>query len=324
MSNDIFVVAEHLKGNLDDVTFELLGKGRELADALGGSLVGVLMGNDVKDLANQMGKADKVICSENENLADFNPEAFGKTLTEIVKSRSPKVVLVPNTSMGMDLAAGLSVDLDLPFVAYASDLSVAGANLTVTSQLYGGKMNVESTFEGDRYIVSVIAGSFSADAGKSDGSPQVEDVAAPDSVGDNRVRFKQLIEPEAGDVDITQQDILVSVGRGIRNEDNIPIVQELADALGGALSSSRPIVDNKWLPKTRQVGKSGVKVKPKLYFTVGISGAPEHIEGMKDAELIIAINTDANAPIFDYAHYGVTEDLFDIVPALTEKLKNPN
>lgn len=324
MSNDIFVVAEHLKGRLDDVTFELLGEGRELADTLGGSLVGVLMGRGVEDLANQMGKADRVICCENENLTDFNPEAYGKTLTEIVKSQSPKVVLIPNTSMGMDLAAGLSVDLDLPLVAYASDLSAEGGNLTVTSQLYGGKMNVESALEGDKCVVSVIAGSFSVDSGKGDGSPQVEEVVAPDSVSDNRVRFKQLIEPEGGDVDITQQNILVSVGRGIQNEDNIPMVQELADALGGALSSSRPIVDNKWLPKTRQVGKSGVKVKPKLYITVGISGAPEHIEGMKDAELIIAINTDSNAPIFDYAHYGVTEDLFDIVPALTEKLKNPN
>ena len=321
MSNDIIVIAEHLKGSLDDVTFELLGKGRELAGATGGSLVAVLMGHDMKALANQMGQADKVVCSEHESLAEFNPEAYGKTLHEIVKSLGPKVVLIPNTSMGMDLAAGLSVDLDMPLVAYASDIIVDGEKLTVTSQLYGGKMNVESVLEGDNCIVSVIAGSFSAEAGKGDGTPQVDDVAVPESVGDNRVRFQHLIEPAGGDVDITQQDILVSVGRGIQNEDNIPIVQELADALGGALSSSRPIVDNKWLPKTRQVGKSGVKVKPKLYFTVGISGAPEHIEGMKDAELIIAINTDPKAPIFDYAHYGTTEDLFDIVPALTEKLK---
>ena len=126
--------------------------------------------------------------------------------------------------------------------------------------------------------------------------------------------------PEGGDVDITQQDILVGVGRGIQSEDNLPMVEELAAKLGGAVASSRPIVDNKWLPKTRQVGKSGLKVKPKAYLMLGISGAPEHIEGMKDADLIIAVNSDETAPIFEVAHYGTTEDLFDIVPALTEKL----
>jgi electron transfer flavoprotein alpha subunit len=135
------------------------------------------------------------------------------------------------------------------------------------------------------------------------------------------VRFQQLIQPEGGDVDITAQEILVSVGRGIQSADNLPVVEELAHALGGALAASRPIVDSKWLPRTRQVGKSGVKVKPKLYLAVGISGAPEHIEGMKDAELIVAINSDSNAPIFSYAHYGVVGDLFDIVPALTAKVK---
>ena len=136
-----------------------------------------------------------------------------------------------------------------------------------------------------------------------------------------KVRFRQLLEPEAGDVDITAQEILVSVGRGIQSADNIPLVQELADAMGGVLAASRPIVDSKWLPKARQVGKSGVTVKPRFYLALGISGAPEHIEGMKDADLIVAINSDPNAPIFDYAHYGVAGDLFDIVPVLTGKLK---
>ncbi|MFQ5707745.1 MAG: electron transfer flavoprotein subunit alpha/FixB family protein [bacterium] len=321
MSNDIFVVAEHLKGNLEDVTFELLGKGRELAQAAGGKLMGVLLGHGVKSLAEQMGAAHKVVYVDHEQLAQFNPEAYALILAEVVQAQNPRVVLVPNTSMGMDLAAGLSVDLNLPLVAYATDLGFDNGGLTVTSQLYGGKMNVESRFDSEQAVVSVIAGSLPAEAGRSDGAPEIEEMDAPDAINQTRVRFKQLIEPEAGDVDITQQDILVSVGRGIQSEDNIPVVQELAEALGGALSSSRPIVDNKWLPKTRQVGKSGVKVKPKLYLAVGISGAPEHIEGMKDAELIMAINTDPNAPIFDYAHYGITADLFDIVPALTEKLK---
>ncbi|MCI0443738.1 electron transfer flavoprotein subunit alpha/FixB family protein [bacterium] len=321
MSNDVFVIAEHLKGKLEDVTFELLGKGRDLAEAFGGKLTAILLGSGVKDLTNQMGAAHKVIYADHDQLRDYNPEAYSKVLVGSIQSRNPKLILVANTSMGMDLAAGLSVDLNLPLVAYATAFNVENDRLIVTSQLYGGKVSVESECEGERYIASVIAGSFPAEKGKVEGSPEIEEVNDTNFIAEARVRFKKLIEPEGGDVDITQQPILVSVGRGIQSADNIPIVQELADSLGGALSSSRPIVDSKWLPKTRQVGKSGVKVKPKLYFAVGISGAPEHIEGMKDAELILAINTDPKAPIFDYAHYGVTADLFEIVPALTAKLK---
>ena len=132
----------------------------------------------------------------------------------------------------------------------------------------------------------------------------------------------KLIEPETAEVDITKSDIVVSIGRGIQSADNIELVDELANALGGVLAASRPITDAGWLPKSRQVGKSGLRVKPKLYLALGISGAPEHLEGMKDSDLIIAINRDASAPIFDVAHYGVAGDLFEIVPVLTEKIKD--
>jgi electron transfer flavoprotein alpha subunit len=133
--------------------------------------------------------------------------------------------------------------------------------------------------------------------------------------------FRAMIRPEAGGVDITKEEILVSVGRGIESQENIELVEELAQAIGGTVSASRPIVDSGWLPKVRQVGKSGVTVKPKLYVAVGISGAPEHLQGMKDAELIVAINADPDAPIFGVADYGVCGDLFDVVPALTECAK---
>ncbi|RMI12460.1 MAG: electron transfer flavoprotein subunit alpha/FixB family protein [Calditrichaeota bacterium] len=320
MSN-VLVVVEQQNGNIEEVTFELLGKGRELADALGGQLAAVLLGSGVKELAGQLGAADKVLYVDHPNLANFNPDAHCAALTEVVKANQPAVTLVPYTSMGMDLASGVSAALELPLVSYGVDVAVKDGRLSVISQLYGGKINTESVVEGDSCVISVIAGSFPADAGRKEGSPAVEEIAAPESVASPRVQFKQLIEPEAGDVDITQQEILVSVGRGIQSEENLPMAEELAQVLGGAVSASRPIVDNKWLPKTRQVGKSGVKVKPKLYLALGISGAPEHIEGMKDSELIIAVNTDPNAPIFDYAHYGTTVDLFDLIPALTEKLK---
>jgi len=319
MSNQVLVIAEHIKGGVEDITFELLGKGRELADKIGGPLEVVLLGHDQKGLASQFGIADKVIYSDHPNLAEFNPEAYCKTISEIVAARQPELVMVANTSMGMDIAAGVSVNQDLSLVAYANDLNYENGSLSVVSQLYGGKVNVESQFESNQYMVSVIAGSFKADAGRAEGNPEIEEVSAPD-LDNLKVQFIKLIEPEGGDVDITQHDVLVSVGRGIQSDENLPMAVELAEKLGGVLSCSRPIVDNKWLGKTRQVGKSGLKVKPKLYLALGISGAPEHIEGMKEAELVIAVNTDPNAPIFDYSHYGVEADLFDLIPALSAKL----
>ncbi len=319
MSNQVFVLAEHIKGQLEDITFEMLGKGKELAGSLGSELVVILLGHNSKGLADQLGIADKLIYIDDPQLAEFNPEAYGKTVSGLVQANQPKLVMIGNTSMGMDVAAGVSVDADLPLIAYANSITVSGVSVSAVSQLYGGKVNVESQFDGESNIVTVIPGSFPVEAGKADGTPAVEDAATPDlsSLG---IQFKQLIEPEGGDVDITQQDILISVGRGIQSDENLPMAEELASKLGGVISCSRPIVDSKWLGKTRQVGKSGLKVKPKLYLALGISGAPEHIEGMKDAELIIAINSDPNAPIFDYAHYGVVGDLFDVIPALSSKL----
>ena len=317
MSNQILVVVEHLKGNVEDITFEMLGKGKEISGNTGGELVALLIGSGIENMASKLAIADKVIYIDDANLAEFNPQTYCKTVSHIVATNQPKMVMIGNTSMGMDIAGGVSVDQDIPFIAYVSDISNDGS--TITSSLYGGKMNVDSSCSSDSCIVSVISGSFSGDVGKSEGNPTIDNVSAPD-FGDLSLQFKKLIEPEGGDVDITTQEVLVSVGRGIQSDENLPLAEELASKLGGAVSCSRPIVDSKWLAKTRQVGKSGLKVKPKLYLTLGISGAPEHIEGMKDADLIIAVNTDPNAPIFDYAHYGVVQDIFDLIPALNDKL----
>ncbi|MBS1544689.1 MAG: electron transfer flavoprotein subunit alpha/FixB family protein [Bacteroidetes bacterium] len=319
MSNNVYVVAEHIKGRFDDITFEMLGKGKEIAGALGGEVVAVLAGSGVKGMASQLGTASKVICIESEALQQFSPLAYAKAVSAVVGAHQPAIVLTGYTSMGMEIGPAVSVDLNIPLVSFVGSLSVDGGKAVAVSQLYGGKMNVESHADGNQCIISILPGAFPADAGRSSGSPAVEDFAAPDLSG-LAVTFKKLIEPEGGDVDITTQDILVSAGRGIQSDENLPIVEELAKKIGGAVSCSRPLVDSKWMPKTRQVGKSGLKVKPKLYLALGISGAPEHIEGMKDAGLIIAVNSDPKAPIFDYAHYGVVGDLFEIIPALTGKL----
>ncbi len=320
MTQDIVVVVEHLEGRIAEVSFEMLGKGRELARATGGRLTAALAGADLEAVVASLGAADTVLLAEDPALAHYTPEAHQRALAQILRACAPRVTLVANTAMGMDLAAGLSGALGWPLVAYCRDARIEGSRLVATSQIYGGKILAEAEVEGASALLSVLAGSFPAEAGRVDGQPRVEEVRVAQD-GPTRVRFRRLIKPEGGDVDITRESVLVSVGRGIQSKDNLPIVEELALALGGALSASRPIVDQGWLPKTRQVGKSGMTVKPKLYVAVGISGAPEHLEGMRGAELIVAINTDPHAPIFDVARYGVVEDLFDVLPLLTEKIK---
>ena len=316
MANDILVLADHLRGQLSDATLELVGKAKKLAGATGGQAVVALLG--APDLAGQITGADTVLTVDHPALADYTPEAWEKTLLHIVNERQPRLVLIANTTIGMDLGAGLSASWGAPLVAYTTRLEVDGGDIVATAQVYGGKLLAEVALSGDTGICTVVAGSFPAAAGG--GSPAVESVAPPAGLDERKTTFLTMVEPEAGDVDITASDILVSVGRGIGSQDNLEEVQELADALGAPLSASRPITDAGWLPKTRQVGKSGLKVKPKVYLTFGISGAPEHLEGMRDAELIIACNTDEAAPIFDVAHYGTTIDLFDLVPALNDKV----
>ncbi len=317
MSNDILVITEHLGGRLADISFEMVGKAKELAAAPGSRATAVVLGSGAAGLAEGLG-GDATLYVDHPALAEFNPQAVGQVVQALVEARAPRLVMFGSTSMGMDVASWLSVRTGMPHVAYVKDIS-AGGGLTATSQYYGGKILAESVPQGESAIVSVLAGAFPAEAGR--GSAPVQQIPSPVPLDGLQVKFVKLIQPAGGDVDITAQSKLVSVGRGIGSKDNLEVAEELAEALGAAVSASRPITDAGWLPKTRQVGKSGLTVKPKLYLMLGISGAPEHLEGMRGAELIIAVNTDPRAPIFDVAHYGATCDLFDVAEALTERLK---
>lgn len=321
MAEDIFVLVEHLDGRIAEITFELLGRGKELAASAGGRLAALLLGSGTEGLLAHLGAADSVLVVDHPALGQYTPEAYKLTLGAILKARAPRLLLIGSTAVGMDQAAGLSAELGWPLVAYAREVDFSHGKIAAVSQIYGGKILAEAEVQGDRAIVSLLPGAYPAEKGQAAGRPQVEEVAPPASLDGLRVRFRRLILPEGGDVDITKAPILVSVGRGIQSKDNIPVVQGLADALGAPLSASRPIVDQGWLPKTRQVGKSGLSVKPKLYLAVGISGAPEHMEGMRSAETIVAINTDPGAPIFNVSHFGVVGDLFEVIPLLTEKIK---
>jgi electron transfer flavoprotein alpha subunit len=318
MSEDILVVVEHRGGVVLDPTFELLGRAVALAREGGGQAIAVVLGSGVDALLASLGAADRVIAVDDPAFVEFSPSAYQAALVPIVRDRSPRLVLVANTGPGMDVAAGLSAATGLPLAAYATDVSMDGGAPLVTCQLYAGKIDVRVRFADGRGIVTAVAGAFPAEAGTAAGSPQLDRLDAPAT--DGRVRFKALLAPEGGDVDITRETVLVSVGRGVGERDNLELIEELATALGGAVSVSRPLADAGWLPRSRQVGKSGLKVKPRLYLALGISGAPEHLEGMRGAELIIAINSDPRAPIFSVAHYGAVADLLDVAPALTRRL----
>ena len=312
---DILVITEHLKGEFQDITFEMLGRAKEMADSSGGQCVAVTFGS-MNEKAGELGAADSVISVGGSD--DFNPESYAAAVQSVVSAKSPSLVMVGSTSMGIDIANAVATVLDIPTISYCTDINTSSSGFSCTSSMYGGKMNAVTNVDGSA-VTMILAGAFNADVGRISGSPTVEDFSA--DFGAGKIRFKQLIEPEVGDVDITQSKILVAVGRGIGSEDDIELAEELAEVLDADLACSRPLVDAGWMPKAHQVGKSGMKVKPKVYIALGISGAPEHIEGMKSSSTIIAINSDKNAPIFDVAHYGMTEDLFDVVEELVEELE---
>jgi len=317
-SGSIAVVTEVLEGQLTEQTFEALAAARSVAHALpGGEVVAVLGGAANAGLAVQLGAADRVLHLADPALDRYSPDAYEAALRAAFAERAPRLIVVPNTTVGMDLAAGLAALLGLPLAAYCVGLAADGDAVIATCQIYGGKILAEVALAGPG-VVSIIPGSYPAADGRTEGTPQIETVtrapAAP------RLRLVDYSVAESGDVDITKQAILVSVGRGIGGPENLEVAEALASALGGVVSASRPVTDAGWLPKTRQVGKSGVTVKPKLYIALGISGAPEHLQGMKDSELIVAINSDPGAPIFNVAHYGIVGDVLEVAPALTEKL----
>jgi electron transfer flavoprotein alpha subunit len=320
MAGDIWALAEHWRGNLSDLTFELLVLGRELATGLGRPLRAVLLGHRAEGLAQALGAADGVLVVSDAALAEPNPEACCRALAALVDERRPEALLVPWSNTSADVLGLLAARAKLPLANFCRDVRVVDGGLEARCVLYGGKMEASVRLTGSPAVFGVLPGSRAGAAARVANAPPVEtaSVAFPP---EGRIRFEAYVEPAAGDVDLTQQDALVAVGRGIQTQDNLELAEELATALGGAVGASRPVIDQGWLPLSRQIGKSGATVKPKLYIAAGISGAPEHVEGMKNAELVIAINTDPQAPIFAVSHYGIVGDVLDVLPALTAAVR---
>ncbi len=321
MCGDVCVVVETLRGEVKDITFTMLAAGRRLADGLKTKLSALLIGHDVQNLARHLGAADRVVCVEHASLAEFNPEGHLCVLTAVFEQHKPRAVLFGHTAMGTDLACGVAQRLHVPVANGCRTFSLEGGTVQYSAPTCGGKLVATGPLPEPTCLATVMPGGYKPDEGRGSKTPIVETITPPAGLDQVRTRFKQYIEPPTTDVDITKEAILVSVRRGIQNQDNIAAAERLAKALGGVVSGSRPVVDQGWLPTTLLVGKSGKQVKPKLYLAIGINGAPEHLEGVPETELMLAINTDAKAPIFDVAHYGTTCNALELMPLLAEKLK---
>jgi len=319
---EIFVLTEHRQQQIRDITFEMLTKGMELAGKTNTELTAVLLGKDVKSHAKTLSEhAKRVLLVEDPRLENFNSEAYQRVLSNLIGERKPSLTLIGHTSFGVDLAPSLAVSLDAPLATDCIDLELENETLTVTRQMYGGKVNVKAVLrKAESYIATIRQATFPVKK-EAPMNGEIVEVPSPLSEEITKKRFIEYVPPPPGGVDITAAEILVGVGRGIKDVSNLPIVEELTTTLGGTLACSRPIVDKGWLPNDRQVGSSGKTVKPKLYIALGISGAFQHVLGMKNSDLVIAVNKDPKAPIFGAADYGVVEDLFKIVPPLKTKLQ---
>lgn len=318
----IFVVAEHRQGQMRDITYEMLTKAQEIAMKTNTELTAIVLGKTTKELAKSLSEyAKSVLTVEDAKLENFNSEAYKTILSKLIMEHKPKLVLMGHTSYGIDLAPRLAASLNSPLATDLIDLAFEGETLSVTRQMYGGKVNAKATVrKAETYLVTIRQAAFAAQKPATPANGQITEIPSPLTEEIIEKRFIQYVLPPPGGVDITAAEKLVGIGRGIKDQANVPAVEDLAKTLGAVLSCSRPIVDKGWLPTDRQVGSSGKTVKPKLYLALGISGAFQHILGMKASDLIIAVNKDPKAPIFSFADYGIVEDLFKIVPPLKNKV----
>jgi electron transfer flavoprotein alpha subunit len=321
MAGQVFAYIRHKEGKADDTAPELVVAARKIDPAASPTAIVVGTGSDLDAVCSEAAAYYKEVWKfDNDALAYPNAEAIRKLLVNVLPSDA--IVLIPHDTFGMDLGPGLSIKLDSVFVPDVVNFEgVEGETLKIIRQEYSGQVSTHSSCDlSAGAVINVRPGVFQAEESAAAGG-QVVDKSG--EIGDLSVgrRYLEVVEAEVGDVDITKEDVLVSIGRGIEDEDNIEIADELAEAIGAVVSCSRPIVDAKWLEKSRQVGTSGQTVKPKVYLALGISGSFQHLGGLKGNPFIVAVNKNPKAPIFQVADVGVVEDLLDFVPVLTEKIQ---
>ncbi|HSZ00874.1 MAG TPA: electron transfer flavoprotein subunit alpha/FixB family protein [Terriglobales bacterium] len=325
MPDTILVVVEQREGKLNRVSWETLTAGQALAAETGWVLEAAVVGSSVANFANEVAakKVSKVYAIESAKLEPYTPDAFSAALKQFIEAKQPKLVLMPHTYQVRDFIPKLATAMGRTAITDCIGYKKEGGKLLFTRQMFQGKLAADVSFACDApWFVTFQNGAFRGDKAEAGASPAlVETVNVQIADGVIRNKPQEVFKEAKQAVDLTQAEIIVSVGRGIKEQKNIELAQQLAEALGGELAASRPICDSGWLPMDRQIGSSGQTVAPKLYLALGISGAIQHIVGMKGAKTIIAINKDSEAPIFEIADYAVVGNLFDIVPPLIEEVK---
>ena len=319
----ILAVLEQLDGKLHKSALEALAASQQIGAALDLPVFAGVLGTGMEPVAQTLAgyKLTKIHAIDHELLRQYTPDGYTLALKQLIEAHRPQYVILPHTYQVRDFAPKLATALNRVLISDAIAYRIDNGAVVLVRQLFQGKINVDVRFAGDPpYFASIQAGAFRADSLEAGTAPVEKTI--PD-LKPEQIRTKPL-EPfreSQRAVDLGAAQIIVSVGRGIKEAGNIPVVQKLADALGAELAASRPICDNGWLPMERQVGSSGQTVAPKLYLAVGISGAIQHLVGMKGSKTIVAINKDPEAPIFEVADYGIVGDLFEVVPALIEALR---
>ena len=325
MADTILVIVEQREGKLNRTSWETIAAGQALAADTGWALEAAVVGANVSSIASEVAqkKVSKVYDVESPKLEPYTPDGFAHVLKTFLEQHPAKFVLMPHTYQVRDFVPKLATAMETTAITDAVGYKYEGGKPVFTRQMFQGKFSADVSFAGSgTCFVTFQNGSFRGDKAEAGGSAALVEkvsIEIPDGVVRNKPQevFKEAKQA----VDLTQADIIVSVGRGIKEQKNIELAKQLAEALGGELAASRPICDNGWLPMDRQIGSSGQTVAPKMYLALGISGAIQHIVGMKGARSIVAINKDAEAPIFEISDYAVVGNLFDIVPPLIEEIK---
>jgi electron transfer flavoprotein alpha subunit len=318
MPHGVLVFAEQVDGSFRKVAYEVVSEGRRLADKLGEPLTGVVLGSEIESIATELGKygADKVLVGDDPALADYTTDIYTNVLFDIVKENDPKILLVGASTRGKDLAARLSARLNAGLAMDCIALRVDGGILTATRAMFGGKVLAEVALDATPQMAAIRPNVM--DIAQVEKAAAVGMVSVEPGVAKTKVLEKKM--EATSKVELTEADIILSGGRGMGGSD-YSVLEELAELLGAAVGASRSAVDEGWRSHSDQVGQTGKVVSPNLYIACGISGAIQHLAGMGSSKVIVAINKDPEAPIFKKADYGIVEDLFKVVPAITAEVR---
>lgn len=323
MSKGILIFAEQRNGVFGKTTYEAIAAAQQLGASLGQDVTAVVLGAAGGDsIAGEIAqcKLDKVLYAESDKLTEYTPDGYADAMTQVVKTVEPQFVIMPHTYLVRDFAPKLAARFQKDVISDCVRAKTDAGTVTFSRRIFLGKLDADVVSNGDAPVFATFqSGAYRGDQVERAGSAMVEKM--PVEIGEVRMKPEPPFQEVKAAVDLSKADVIIAVGRGIKEQTNLALVEQLAQALGGEVAASRPICDAGWLPIDRQIGSSGQTVAPRLYVALGISGAIQHLVGMKNSTTIVAINKDAEAPIFDIADYGIVGDLFEVIPVLTEEVK---